>query len=90
MFAYSIFKCDAAVQLLPVSRLLSTLSNIQQTVLPNVKLCNHLLTVQNYKLSPQSLLCNTMEVTSRVLLTVSLLWPAYHIAGNAVHDYSFM
>jgi hypothetical protein len=58
------------------------------TVFPNVKFRNQLLTAKNYELSPQSLLCTTMEGTSRVLLTVSLLWPAYDIAGNAVHYYS--
>ena len=58
------------------------------TEFPNVKLRNQLLTGKIYELSPQSLLCTTMEGTSRVLLTVSLLWPAYDIADNAVHYYS--
>jgi len=57
------------------------------TAFPNVKLHNQLLTGEIYELSPQSLLCTTMEGTFRILLTVSLLWPAYDITGNAVHYY---
>jgi hypothetical protein len=60
---------------------------MRQTVCPKVKLRNQILKGTIYGLSPQSCLCTTMEGTSRVLLTVSLLWPAYDITGSAVQYY---